>query len=467
MMKKRTLAIAATLLGLASTGCNNFLTGDKLSNNPNVPTNASPDQLFVGVQVATMATWESFPMNLLPIWAQQINGGARQGLNWSQYQAGTDNFASDGLWNSFYGPGGLADIRRIVAGATTDGNLKLVGEAKVLEALYAGTAADIWGDVPYDSAGTAFPTFDSQANVYAHVQATLDTAISDLAGAGAGATNDFFFNNDAAAWTAAAHTLKARFYMHTAEKSDLSYDATILQNVLTETASGIADTGASLETKHSDANLEQNLFYQYYAGLRQGDLAPSQLHISLANQLHDPDVLAADYQQNSNGQYVGTSAGVPAPNNASDFGITPTASMVLVSYTENILLSAEAHFRLGQTATALTELNAEHAAFGDGPTPIPAVTNGLLIAILDEKYVRNFLDPIVLFDYLRTCVPNLQLPAGHGGVLSVPARMLYGFTEQTANPNIPADPIANANWPKHPTDPSGAVCAGQVQRTGP
>jgi putative ABC transport system ATP-binding protein len=128
--------------------------------------------------------------------------------------------------------------------------------------------------------------------VYAHVQATLDTAISDLAGAGAGATNDFFFNNDAAAWTAAAHTLKARFYMHTAEKSDLSYDATILQNVLTETASGIADTGASLETKHSDANLEQNLFYQYYAGLRQGDLAPSQLHISLANQLHDPDVLA-------------------------------------------------------------------------------------------------------------------------------------------------------------------------------
>lgn len=466
MMKKRTLAIAATLLGLASTGCNNFLTGDKLSNNPNVPTNASPDQLFIGVQVATIANWETIPMLLLPLWAQQWNGVNRQAQSFSQYQQGLDNFTSDPLWNSFYGPGGLADIRRIVAGATAAGNLKLVGEAKVLEALYAGTAADIWGDVPYDSAGIAFPTFDSQAAVYAHAQATLDTAITDLAGGGGGATNDFFFANDAAAWTAAAHTLKARFYMHTAEKSDLTYDATILQNVLTETASGIADTGASLESKHTGTNLEQNLFFQYVSGIRNSDVAPSQFHINLATQLNDLDVLQRDYQRNSSGQYLGSDAGTPGPNNVSQFNIGPTVSQVIVSYTENKLLSAEAHYRLGQAALALTDLTTERAAFGVGPAPIPGVANGLLITIVEEKYVRDFLDPNVLFDYLRTCVPNLALPFGHGGQLSVPARMPYGFTERTANPNIPVDPVANANWPKHPTDPSGAVCAGQAQRTG-
>ena len=59
-----------------------------------------------------------------------------------------------------------------------------------------GTAADLFGDVPYDSALTAEPKFDTQADVYAHVQATLDTAITDLAGAGAGGAVDFFFASD-------------------------------------------------------------------------------------------------------------------------------------------------------------------------------------------------------------------------------------------------------------------------------
>jgi hypothetical protein len=464
MMKKRTLALAATLIAVASAGCNNFLTGDKLSNNPNVPTGANADQLFIGVEVGTMGTWESFPMNLLPVWAQQISGVARQGLQWSQYAAATDNLTSDALFNSFFGPGGLADIRRVVSLATAEGNMKLVGEAKVFEALYEGTAADIWGDVPYDSAGTAFPKYDSQAAVYAHVQATLDTAIADLSGAGAGATNDFYFGNDVAKWIATVHTLKARFYMHTAEKSDLTYDAAILQNVLTETASGIADAGSSFETKHTTNQGEQNLFFWYVTGQRQGDMGPSQLHINLAAQLHDPDVLAADYTKNVDGQYLGAPAGGSAPNKISLFNIGPTTSQVLASYAENKLLSAEAHYRLNNAALALADYNAEHAAFGQGPATVLGGTNGLLISILEEKYVRDFLDPNVWFDYLRTCVPNLPLPIDNQ-LNYIPARMPYGYTESISNPNIPADAKSNPNWPKHPTDPAGNVCIGQAQRT--
>ena len=137
---------------------------------------------------------------------------------------------------------------------------------------------------------------------------------------------------------------------------------------------------------------------------------------------------------------------------------------------ENLLLAAEANYRLGNTSTAAAELQTEHLNYeGSTASPIPIVggTNGLLITILDEKYARGFLNPEAYFDYLRTCVPNIQLPAGIANAFTaVPARFNYGFTERTTNTKTPADPIANANWPKHATSPSGAPCFGQRNRVG-
>ena len=131
-MKSRALALVA-MVGAATTfGCNNFLTGDKLSNNPNLPTSAAADQLFIGVQVATMAQWETYPLNLLPTWVDQIAGVNRQWANYANYASGTDNITSDATWISMYGPGGLADLRRAEDEATASGNLKEVGELKVL-----------------------------------------------------------------------------------------------------------------------------------------------------------------------------------------------------------------------------------------------------------------------------------------------------------------------------------------------
>ncbi len=49
---RNSLKVALVSLGLllSSTACNDFLTGNKLSENPNLPTDASIQQLFVGVQ---------------------------------------------------------------------------------------------------------------------------------------------------------------------------------------------------------------------------------------------------------------------------------------------------------------------------------------------------------------------------------------------------------------------------------
>jgi starch-binding outer membrane protein, SusD/RagB family len=469
MKKTHKLALVATLIAFVSAGCNNFLTGEGLGNNPNQPTSANADQLFIGVQVATMANWETYPMNLLPLWAQQIAGVNRQWASYSNYGSGTDNLTADGLWIPIYASGGLADVRRGEAAAVANGNQKAVGQFQVLEALLVGTATDLWGDVPFDSAGTPFPTFDAQADVYAHLQALLDSAITNLGGAGAGNAVDYYFANDFSAWIGVAHTLKARYYMHTAENSDLSYDNTKLQSVLTETALGVSSVSGSLATKHTSTTFEQNLFYQFLIGSRAGDVEPSALHINLAKQFNDNVLLAQLYAKNSAGNYLGSPPGVSAGSNVSAFAIPLDYSQGIVTYAENLLLSAEAHYRLGQNGPALSDLTLERSAYDEAGAPVvPGVTNGLLVGILEEKYVRLFLNPEVYFDYLRTCVPNVALPANHTGAFDyVPARLPYSYTEATTNTaNIPADPIANAVWPKHPTDPSGTVCAGQALRPG-
>lgn len=463
-IKSRALALVAMVAAATTFGCNNFLTGDKLSNNPNLPTTATADQLFIGVQVATMGDWEAYPLNLLPTWVGQIAGVNRQWVNYANYASGTDNITSDATWIATYGPGGLADIRRAEDQATAAGNQKLVGQLQVLEALFMGTAADLFGDVPYDSALTAEPSFDTQASVYAHVQATLDAAIGNLSAAGSGGAVDFFFASDFAKWTATAHTLKARFYMHTAENSDLSYDMTKLNSVLTEAALGIQDTTGDFQTQHTENSLEANLFYEFLIGSRAGDVEPSQLHISLLQALNDTRLLNSLYTS----PFLGSAPGISAGSTVSTFKVNATTQMIIVGAYENILLSAEAHYRLGLPGPAAAELQAEHMAYKEpGTVPIVGGTNGLLVTILNEKFARGFLNPEVYFDYLRTCVPNIQLPAGIANAFTaVPARFNYGFTEKITNTKTPTDPIANANWPKHLTSPSGAACFGQKDRVG-
>jgi hypothetical protein len=136
-----------------------------------------------------------------------------------------------------------------------------------------------------------------------------------------------------------------------------------------------------------------------------------------------------------------------------------------VTAAENDMILAEAQYRTGQSAAALLTLNAFRAKIGY--TPVNPTGVGILTAILQEKYVRLYLNPEVYFDYLRTCYPNFQIP--YAKLTYVPGRLLYGFTERIANPNIPTvsdQKLANTAFPKNLKDPTGAVCYGQANRPG-
>jgi hypothetical protein len=84
-------ALAATL-----TGCSDFLTGPKLQNDPNNPTAASNEALFVA-SPATSPAAESRLARTICIWMQQCAGQTSLG----SYSVGEDDYYIN--WSAFYG----------------------------------------------------------------------------------------------------------------------------------------------------------------------------------------------------------------------------------------------------------------------------------------------------------------------------------------------------------------------------
>src|SRR5919202_444369 len=337
------VALCAAVPALWVGGCKDFLSGDKLTTDPNRPTAASADQLFVGVQVATFAMFETTPALLTEVWTQQLSGVARQFINFADYN--NTEFDPDGIFQQVYGGGGLVDIRRIEASARGSGNDKLLGIAEVYEALVVGTAADWWGDIPYTDAVSASPTpkLDAQASVYAAVQQVLDSAIAHLAtGKGFGpGTTDFVYGRDAQKWTRAAHTLKARYYLHVSRGAD---SIAMFNKAKAEALLGINSPAGDFRTLHSSAAGETNLFFEFFANTRAGDIDPGGTLIGLLTGAASPNnVLPPDprlagsegyFVPNSTGNFVGalpdkTVAGI------SGFNITASTSTPIITSAEN------------------------------------------------------------------------------------------------------------------------------------
>ena len=86
--------------------------------------------------------------------------------------------------------------------------------------------------------------------VYTDLLALLDKAIADLGGGGTGpAGHDLVYGGSAAKWIEAAHTLKARIYLHQVEKlGNAQYTS-----ALAEARKGISVAGERLEDGALDA----------------------------------------------------------------------------------------------------------------------------------------------------------------------------------------------------------------------
>jgi len=443
----RKTALAALVLSSA-VGCKDFLSGGELSNDPNRPQIVTNRNIFVGIQSATWALYNSDLSRLSAMFTQQILGAQSQYIPLYQYQI--DENATNGFHSALYAAGGLVDIRKLEQRSRDASDFRMLGVAQVMEGMVIGLGADYFGDIVYKGAlQGGNPTLTKQLEVYDSVQAVLDQAITNLAttastNAGPGPA-DLVYGGNAARWTALAHSLKARFYINTAEVRPGAY-----AQALAEARLGIQTSAGDYHSVWSGRGGETNLFYQFTQEQRNGYAQPDAFLWNLMQARNDPR--RSIYYAGAVDPDVGTQV---------DFGAVddPTYSQPIFAADENSLIWAEAAYRTGNQAEALTQLNRYRVANGIaiGAEAGPA----LLREILTEKYITLFVHTQAWTDYRRTCFPNLT-PVVAG--LKIPGRLFYDALERQTNPNVPSaqdQPTRNQDDPANATDDFGNVCLGQ------
>lgn len=463
--RARTIAGAAAVAALAA-GCKNFLSTDAAVNNPNVPTSATSQQRLTAVETNFTGIQTGDPARIIAVWMNQFAGTDRQYSVIAQYSF--DEQTNDAVFSSIYTGGGIVDLRGIEQGSDAAGDSTTAGIARVLEAWEVGTAADLFGDSPYSTAfNPALPAkLDPQASLYAVAQTLLDRGIQQLkSNTGTGPlAADLFYGGARTQWTQAAYTLKARFYLHTAEAKGTAADGTpaftasAYQSALAAAQNGISAPANDLRTYQSTAQTEANLLFQFAYQARPGYAAPNAFLVNLMTSRNDPRLTtyfsasagsSTIVGSTTSGTTGGPAAGVAAFQSSTGIGAS-AYRWRLLSYAENQLIQAEANYRLGNTAAALTNYNNERTSVGftTAATSLPAGAAGLQ-EIMTEKYIALIQNPEVWSDYRRTCFPQLT-PVGGAGNL-IPARFYYAYTERQTNPNIPQP---SAQPPRNPNDPN-------------
>jgi len=452
----RSAVIAVALVG-AVTACSDFLSGPKLDENPNLSTEVrTPNQYFIGIQAATWAVQEGALARTAGIWMQQFAGVDRQYSSTDIYSVGEDDYSSD--WNFIFAQGGLIDVRKLRDATEKLEDRVYTGIAKIYEALEVGTAASIWGDIPYSEANNPDirnPKLDNQLEVYAALQTLLTSAIADLeSGEGDGpGDNDLVYGGDIDSWIEVAHTLKARFYMHTAEVNSSAY---ALANA--EAKKGISSSDGDYLSFHSPLPTEWNIWGQF-------DYIDRDTYMRAGKALVDTLKARGDVRLTSGcpshenwceAYYNGTTGSAPGQNLSSAADISdarlfgPTENLdfrqPIITWAETQLIISESAFRAGNTGEALATLNAVRTAAGN-----PALGSVSLQAIAVEKWIAMFQNIEVWNDYKRTCFPKLT-PAP--GKTAVPSRLVYAFSERNANVNVP-EPSAQS--PRNRNDPNACT----------
>ncbi|PYO73273.1 MAG: hypothetical protein DMD64_07915 [Gemmatimonadetes bacterium] len=463
---KKAGAVLALAL-LAGWGCSDFLNGPGLTENPNNPLVATPIQILVSIQANVATRLEGQLARCASVFTQQLIGSNNQQLQWcTAYLVGESDIS--GQMSGFYTGGGLYGIRQVEAAAQTAGDNQMLGEAKILEGLMMGTATSVWGDLPYTEAltpGIDSPKLDSQQSLYAAVQTRLDEGIAALTTVLASATGncstlegDVIYCSAAGSratelqrWIRAAHTLKARFHLHLAERNGVTeYNAALAEALLginevpTSQTNAIHGQGAGdFRTFHGSVqDLDANIWAEFLSSRQ--DIVAGNTLVSILKARNDTVRLRNYFDLNSQGQYVGADqnnvtvrpAGCPAPPAACAPSVVNTLvrrqftfRQPLVTWAENQLILAEARFMTGDSAGGAANVNAVRTAVGLPTLAAPTFTD-----VMTEKYIAQYQNIDVWSDYKRTCIPTLT---PNGTNPEVIGRLPYGSAERTANANVP------------------------------
>ena len=452
-MKLFKISLVITIF-LSTLSCQDMVDGIN-DVDPNKIATVSGEVLFTGIQLADIAAQSGFLSQAGGVASGYFVGADR--LNFIQnYEYIKSD--SNTPWNNIY-QGAVKQARELRSGIEVPNKDFFYGASKVLEAHAVGTAANIFGDVPFTEAANddiSTPKYDGQANVYTALQNLLDEAISDLqnAGTSGGISEDIFFGGDSDKWIKTAYTLKARLFL----------DVRDYANALSSAQNGISSSSETMKyTPPNTLGADTNLLHEVITGSTSGGAIA-------ANGSFLIDLLGTGSESRNNTKtdeidraayyYDGTDI-----NNSGIAGVDEPMNQI--SLQENLLIWAETSLRSNASNfdMALTKLNEHRANLRNG-TYFPVSTgiyddyvsadfeaagienadsslskeDALLREIIEERYA-TFFTTVLGFNDLRRMKKDpvaIQVPVPFNTGSQHPERFLYPFDEENTNgANVP------------------------------
>ncbi|MCI0751222.1 MAG: SusD/RagB family nutrient-binding outer membrane lipoprotein [Flammeovirgaceae bacterium] len=446
---------AIMILGMAS--CESFVEGVN-EIDPTRPTDADLALVVTGMQVEYMSTLEGEMARLSGLWSGYFTGSDRQYIPIYNYDIASTN--SDSPWGNVYAFV-FKQSRIAQAKAITLNNRLTLGAAQVVEAHIMGTAATLWGDIPYNEAiNTAQfpnPKYDPQDQVIDNLITLLDEAIANL-NSGVGNLNGDFLSGggapgvilpgSASKWIKVANSLKARYLLY---KKDYS-------GALAAANLGVDVTANNLMAPHGTVNDQnRNIYYDFHQRQRVGYMTAKNAFLaqkldpaSATNRNHANTTETARF----NLYYTGTSPNYDLKVSSTGF-FGSAASFPLMTAYETKLIAAECETRLNGVTAGVTTLNMHRALLR---TAFPAGTytdfidadfapggienadsiadaDALLREILEEKYVSLY-GQIEVFNEIRRTNNAVGVPPNSG--TQMPQRFLYSQNEINSNTSTPS-----------------------------
>ena len=445
----------ALLLALGAGACSDFLQGPGLTENPNSPTLATAQQQLISIQANMATRLEGQIARNASIYVQQLIGANNQQLTYAtQYDIREGDIGQN--FTGFYTGGGLVAMRNLQTYGEAEDKFFL-GLGKIWEGIAFGMAASVWGDLPYSESNNLTvltPKLDTQQEIYAAVQTRLDEGIAALQQApttGSCEPSDVMYCAPATAtraaqisrWIATANTFKARFYLHLVERNgNAAYTLAlaaaqkgILEAPTSATQAMHGQAPGDFRTFHGNTlDVDGNIWAEFLTA-RGGDIGAGHTMIQLLKDRNDPRLSQYFTTNNATNTFVGLDQNntVVGAGPASVVNIAVRRQLSfrqpIATWAENQLIMAEANFKLGNTAAALTNLNAVRTAVG--MAALGAVT---FEDIMLEKYIVQYQNIDAWNDHKRTCIPKLNR---YQTATEIPGRLPYGSAERTANPNLP------------------------------
>ncbi len=455
------------------------------------PSVITTDKFLSGTEVSLIGIYEGDMNRLTGMWIGYFSGEDRQYIGLSNYGVSGRDFNTE--WGGVYASV-IKNAHIVKSRAHQEKNTRMLAIAQAIEAMAAGLAADLWGDVPFTEMSQypaiSTPKYDNQASVYANVQILLDSAIANFGDTEVpakllndAADADFYFAADAASWIATCNTLKARYYLHTRDYT----------SALTYANLGISDASGNMMAPHGSSYLQNfNLFYSFTNYDRPGYMAANSFAPALIDPANPDSRNNSKTNENSrlNWYYLPGFDGTYDLNYLVDFDygnpteydgfFGATTSFPLVTFEENALILAEAYIKTDQFDESLDALNdlREYlntgAAWSSGYNVDPvwwfepdvepqapgffmpyaagdfapggienadgiAANDALLREVLEERYV-SLLGQLESYNDIRRTNNLLGVPVKAGNT-TIPQRLLYPQSEINTNPNIPKEGV--------------------------